>query len=134
MMYVQCVKRGAWWHLNYGSLLPYPIRRLTRTYARSSILLTLLLLLTTTTTTPIPFLCYHPCHFPAQLVAGTSRRFYPQRSSRQAMVTGVVSSPPPRYVPPFVIAHRKQSSHCSSILHQVLLELTLSRFPQQNSM
>ena len=43
-----------------------------------------------------------------------SRSFYPQRSSGQAVVTGVVPSPP-RYVPSIFIAHRVQHSHCSSI-------------------
>ena len=37
-------------------------------------------------------------YFPAQLVC---RRLYPQRSSGQAVVTGVVRSPP-QYVPSFL--------------------------------
>ena len=43
----------------------------------------------------------------------TPRRFYPQRSSfGQAMVTGVIPSPPPGgYVPSFFVAHRVQLSH-----------------------
>ena len=45
----------------------------------------------------------------------TRKRFYPQRSSGQAVVRGVVPSPPPRYVPSTFIADRVQHSHCSSI-------------------
>ena len=45
--------------------------------------------------------------------SSTRKRFYPQRSSGQAVVTGVVASP--RYVPSIFIAHRVQHSHCSSI-------------------
>ena len=33
----------------------------------------------------------------------------------------VSSLPPPRFLPSIFIAHRVQQSHCSSILHQVLL-------------
>ena len=58
------------------------------------------------------------------------RRFYPQRSSGQAVVTGVVPSPP-RYVPSFFILHRVQHSHCSSIFIECC-QLTLSRFPLVN--
>ena len=44
----------------------------------------------------------------------TRRRFYPQRASGQAMVTGVYPSPPP--VRAFIfVAHRVQHYHCSSI-------------------
>ena len=39
------------------------------------------------------------------LSSSTRTRFYPQRSSGQAVVTGVVPSPP-RYVPLIFIAHR----------------------------
>ena len=39
------------------------------------------------------------------LSSSTRRRFYPQRSSGQAVVTGVVPSPP-RYVPSIFFAHR----------------------------
>ena len=42
---------------------------------------------------------YHHFYFPAQLVGG----FYPRRSSRRAVVIGVVPSPP-RYVP-FFLSH-----------------------------
>ena len=48
------------------------------------------------------------------LSSSTRRRFYPQRSSGQAVVIGVVLSPP-RYVPSIFIAHRVQHSHCSPI-------------------
>ena len=44
----------------------------------------------------------------------TITRFYPQRGSGQAVVTGLYPSPP-RYAPSFFIAHRIQHSHCSSI-------------------
>ena len=59
--------------------------------------------------------------------SSTRKRFYPQRSSGQAVVTGVVPSPP-RYVPSIFIAHRVQHSHCSSIFIECC-ELTLSRCP-----
>ena len=61
-------------------------------------------------------LCYYFLFFVLSsllLSISTRRRFYPQRSSGQAVVTGVVSSPP-RYVPS-IFAHRVQHSHCSSI-------------------
>ena len=52
-------------------------------------------------------------------------------ASGQAVVTGVVPSPP-RFFPSICIAHRVQQSHCSSIFHQVLLThllaLSASRF------
>ena len=41
-------------------------------------------------------------------------------ASGQAAVTGVVPSPP-RFLPSIFIAHRVQQSHCSSIVHRVLL-------------
>ena len=41
------------------------------------------------------------------------------------MVTGVVPSPP-RFLPSIFIAHRVQHSHCSSILHRVLLTHALA--------
>ena len=63
------------------------------------------------------------------LSSSTRRRFYPQRSSGQAVVTGVV--PSPRYVPSNFIAHRVQHSHCSSIFIECCY-LTLSRFPPIN--
>ena len=42
----------------------------------------------------------------------TLGRFYPQRASGQAVVTGrcLPLSPPPRYVPSFFVAHRVQHS------------------------
>ena len=53
--------------------------------------------------------------FPSLLLSSsTRRRFYTQRPSGQAVVTGVVPSPP-RYVPSIFIAHRVQHSHSSSI-------------------
>ena len=48
------------------------------------------------------------------LSSSTRRRFHPQRSSGQAVVTDVVPSPL-RYVSSIFIAHRVQHSHCSSI-------------------
>ena len=41
-------------------------------------------------------------------------------ASGQAVVTGVAPSPP-RFLPSIFIAHRVQQSHCSSIVHRVLL-------------
>ena len=48
-------------------------------------------------------------------------------ASGQAVVTDVIP-PPPRFLPSIFIAHRAQQSHCSSIVHRVLLThaLTLS--------
>ena len=46
-------------------------------------------------------------------------------ASGQAVVTGVVSSPP-RFLPSIFIAHRVQQSHCSSIFHRVLLTRALA--------
>ena len=43
----------------------------------------------------------------------------------QAVVTGVVPSPP-RFLPSIFIAHRVQQSHCSSIFHRVLLTHALA--------
>ena len=63
------------------------------------------------------------------LSSSTRRRFYPQRSSGEAVVTGVV--PSPRYVPSIFVAHRVQHSHCSSIFIECCY-LTLSRFPLIN--
>ena len=45
--------------------------------------------------------------------------------SGQAVVTGVVPSPPPLAFN-FFIAHRVQQSHCSSIFHRVLLTHALA--------
>ena len=64
------------------------------------------------------------------LSSSTPRRFYPQRPSGQAVVTGSVPSSP-RYVPSIFIAHRVQHSHCSSIFIECCW-LTLSRFPLIN--
>ena len=50
------------------------------------------------------FFCAH-FHFPA---------------SGQAVVTGVIPSPP-RFLPSILIAHRAQQSRCSSLVHRVLL-------------
>ena len=41
-------------------------------------------------------------------------------ASGQAVVTGVVPSPP-RFLPSIFIAHRVQQSRCSSVFHRVLL-------------
>ena len=46
-------------------------------------------------------------------------------ASGQAVVTGVVRSPP-RFLPSIVIAHRVQQSHCSSIFHRMLLTPALA--------
>ena len=46
-------------------------------------------------------------------------------ASGQAMVTGVVPSPP-RFLPSIFIAHRVQQSHSSSIFHRVLLAHALA--------
>ena len=46
-------------------------------------------------------------------------------ASGQAVVTGVVPSPP-RFLPSLFIAHRVQHSHCSSICHRVLLTHALA--------
>ena len=56
------------------------------------------------------FLLLHTFYFPA---------------SGQAVVTGVIPSPP-RFLPSSFIAHRVQQSHCSSIVHQVLLTHALA--------
>ena len=45
--------------------------------------------------------------------------------SGQAVVTGVIPSPP-RFLPSFCIAHRIQQPHCSSIFHRVLLTHALA--------
>ena len=49
--------------------------------------------------------------------------FFP--ASGQAVVTGVVPSPP-RFLPSIIIAHRVQQSHYSSIFHRVLLTHALA--------
>ena len=49
--------------------------------------------------------------------------FFP--ASGQAVVTGVVPSPP-RFLPTIFIAHRVQQFHCSSIFHRVLLTHALA--------
>ena len=46
-------------------------------------------------------------------------------ASGQAVVTGVNPSPP-RFLPSIFIAHRVQQSHCSSIVHRVLLTHALA--------
>ena len=46
-------------------------------------------------------------------------------ASGQAVVTGVVPSPP-RFLPTFFISHRVQQSHCSLIFHRVLLTHALA--------
>ena len=45
-------------------------------------------------------------------------------ASGQAVVTGVI--PPPRFLPSICIAHRIQQSHCTSIVHRVLLTHALA--------
>ena len=46
-------------------------------------------------------------------------------ASGQAVVTGVIPSPP-RFLPLIFIAHRVQQSHCSSIVHRMLLTHALA--------
>ena len=46
-------------------------------------------------------------------------------ASGQAVVTGVIPSPP-RFLPSILIAHRVQQSHCSSIFHRTLLTHALA--------
>ena len=46
-------------------------------------------------------------------------------ASGQPVVTGVIPSPP-RFLPSIFIAHRVQQSHCSSIVHWVLLTHALA--------
>ena len=46
-------------------------------------------------------------------------------ASGQAVVTGAFPSPP-RFLPSSFIAHRVQQSHCSSIVHRVLLTHALA--------
>ena len=46
-------------------------------------------------------------------------------ASGQAMVTSVIPSPP-RFLPSIFIAHRVQQSHCSSIVHRVLITHALA--------
>ena len=46
-------------------------------------------------------------------------------ASGQAVVTGVTPSPP-RFLPSIFIAYRVQQSHCSSIVHRVLLTHALA--------
>ena len=46
------------------------------------------------------------------------------------MVTGVIPSPP-RFLPSIFIAHRVQQSHCSSIVHRMLLTHALALSPSQ---
>ena len=45
--------------------------------------------------------------------------------SGQAVVTGVIPSPP-RFLPSIFVAHRVQQSHCSSIVHRMLLTHALA--------
>ena len=52
-------------------------------------------------------------------------------ASGQAVVTGVVPSPP-RLLPSIFIAHRVQQSHCSSIVHRVLLTHALALSASQS--
>ena len=53
----------------------------------------------------------------------SSHFYFP--ASGQAVVTGVVPSPP-RFLPSIFIAHRVQQSHCSSIFHRMLLTHALA--------
>ena len=46
-------------------------------------------------------------------------------ASGQAVVTGVIPSPP-RFLPSIFIAHKVQQSHCTSIVHRVLLTHALA--------
>ena len=51
-------------------------------------------------------------------------------ASGQAVVTGVIPSPP-RFLPSIFIAHRVQQSHCSSIVHRMLLTHALALYASQ---
>ena len=51
-------------------------------------------------------------------------------ASGQAVVTGVVSSPP-RFLPSIFITHRVQQSHCASIFHRVLLTHAVALYASQ---
>ena len=73
-------------------------------------------------------------HVPATSIVIFSSFFVPRiyfPASGQAVVTGVVPSPP-RFLPSIFIAHRVQQSHCSSIFYRVLpthaLALSASQF------
>ena len=57
------------------------------------------------------------------LVFFFSHFYFP--ASGQAVVTGVVPSPP-RFLPSILTAHRVQQSHCSSIFHRMLLTHALA--------
>ena len=83
-----------------------------------------------------------PCHasslryaMPYFFFFSFSHLYFP--ASGQAVVTGVIPSPP-RFLASISIAHRVQQSHCSSIFHRVLLThalaLSASQFaPKQKS-
>ena len=64
---------------------------------------------------------YHGCFFFFFFLF--SHFYFP--ASGQAVVTGVVPSPP-RFLPSIFIAHRVQQSHCSSIFRRVLLTYALA--------
>ena len=63
----------------------------------------------------------HRCsqHLKVKFVFFFSHFYFP--ASGQAVVTGVVHSPPPRFLPSCSIAHTAQPSHCSSIFHHRVL-------------
>ena len=61
----------------------------------------------------------HPGHF------FFFSHFYFLPASGQAVVTGVVPSPP-QFLSSIFIAHRVQQSHCSSVFHRVLLTHALA--------
>ena len=78
-----------------------------------------------------------PSYFPPGLcVKSPFFFFFPARfyfpASGQAVVTGVIPSPP-RFLPSIFIAHRVQQSRCSSIVHRMLLTHALALSASQLS-
>ena len=62
--------------------------------------------------------------YPCLFLFFFSHFYFP--ASGQALVTGVVPSAPPRFLPSIFIAHRVQQFHSSSIFHRVLLTHALA--------
>ena len=94
---------------NMSAYVPWSIgwSLVPRTFPRMS-----LCFFTGTVCSIIVFFCFFFSHF-----------YSP--ASGQAVVTGVVPSPP-RFLPSIFIAHRVQQSHCSTIFHRVLLTHALA--------
>ena len=70
----------------------------------------------------------HSCRFLSYEYIEDAQFYVP--ASGQAVVTGVVPSPP-RFLPSIFIAHGVQQSHCSLIFHRVLLTHALAFFASQ---